>query len=135
MRFVLLAVVLALLGQGRMVDAQEKVKGPAGPAPRFFTVTEVAKDHVELTELSPAEEVGHFQSVAYRPAPEDLKITDAAGKRLTAQEFRKRVTEGTVVVVSSNAANVDPAYLRVLSKDTIVLVGVVVRTANPAPPK
>jgi len=134
MRFVLLAVPLALLGAGRM-EAQEKVKGPTGPAPRFFMVTEVAKDHVELTELSPTEDVGNFQSVSYRPAPEDLKITDAAGKRLTAQEFRKRVTEGTVVVVSSNAADVDSAYLRVLSKDTIVLVGVVVRIARLAPPK
>jgi hypothetical protein len=135
MRFVLLAVILALLGAGQMVEAQEKVKGPTGPAPRFFTVTEVAKNHIELTELTPTEEVGEFKSASYRPAPEDLRISDAAGKRLTAQEFRKRAKEGTVVVVSSNAEDVDSAYLRVLSKDTIVLVGVIVRSAGPAPPK
>lgn len=108
--------VNSINGTAVEVEAQKKVKGPSGPAPRFFTVTEVDKDHVELTEVSPDENVREFNSVSYRPALEDIQITDARGKRLTAQEFRKTVTEGTIVVVSSNSDNVDPAYRRVLAK-------------------
>lgn len=134
MRVVSFAVFLALAGWVNVVAAQEKAKGPSGLAPRFFTVTEVAKQHIELTEVTPTED-GGFQSVSYRPAPEDLRITDAGGKRLSEQDFRKRAIKGTIVVVSANAEDVDRAYLRALSKDTIVLVGVVAQKARPAPPK
>jgi hypothetical protein len=44
--------VLALfIGGG---TAQDKVQLPEGQAPRFFTATEVGKDHVGLTEVLPA---------------------------------------------------------------------------------
>lgn len=116
-----LAVVGALIGA-----AQEKKptggKGsmPDGPAPRFFTVTEVGKDNIKFTEL--AVKNGRRVVIDYVPTLAEAEIYDGSGKKITAEECRKRVKVGAVVLVASEPSKPDPAYLGVLKEDTVVLV-------------
>jgi hypothetical protein len=108
------------------------VKAPKGQAPRFFTVTGLDKDQVELTEVGPtAGKINEFKK--YKPAFKYLEISDASGKTLSAEDFTDRVKIGTVVIVPADAKKVDPAYLSVMKGDTVVLGGVVAATeATPA---
>jgi hypothetical protein len=112
---VLAAVALATAGLVRSDDAP-----PKGPAPWLFTVSKIHQGRVEL-----AREPNSI--AAYRPALKRLQFATAGGVALTEEELRRRVQAGSVVVVSSDGKPVDPAYLRVLGSNTIVLVGVVSR--------
>jgi hypothetical protein len=117
--------VLALLSSA--ARAEEKGTAPKGQAPRFFTVTGLDKDQVELTEVGPtAGATPEFKK--YKPAFKDLDISDASGKKLSAADFTKRVTIGTVVVVAADGNKVDPAYLTVMKDDTVILGGVAATT-------
>jgi hypothetical protein len=106
---------------GHDSSAQESVKFPTGKAPGFFTVADIDKKEVELTGPGGA---------VYRSVLSDLEISDAAGTKLTAQDFRKRVKVGSIVLAASDENNIDAAYLGLLKKDTLVLGGVVVVMAK-----
>jgi uncharacterized protein (TIGR03067 family) len=111
--------------------AEGKVKLPKGPAPRFFTVTEIGKDYVELKEVGVRK--GDLTPVgSYKPALKDIEIYNAKGKKLSAADFRQRAKVGTLLLVAADENKVDPAYLRVVEDDTVVLVGVVVPVTTSA---
>src|SRR5262245_12951809 len=111
-----LALALALGN----ASAQEPAKAPKGQPPVFCQVTEINKNSIELKG----------PGATYRSAVSDLEISDAAGKKLGLDEFRKRVKAGSVVLVASDENTVDPAYLGVLKQDTVVLLGVTVLLAR-----
>ncbi len=52
----------------------------------------------------------------------DLTVTTADGKKLTTDEALKRLTDGTVVVISGDGKPVSPVFLKVFKDDTLVLV-------------
>jgi len=55
----------------------------------------------------------------------DLKkatITTAGGKKLTLDDLKKPLAKPAPVVISSDGKAVDPSYLKILDKDTIVIV-------------
>jgi hypothetical protein len=112
-----LPVMGVLMGAG---SAQEKVKLPKGPAPRFFTVTEIGKDNIKFTEIAIKE--GRQVIFDYVPTVMDTKIYDASGKKVTAEDCRKRVKLGTVVLVAADQKMPDPAYVSVLKEDAIIVV-------------
>jgi len=99
----------------------EQVKAPEGQPPGFFQVTEIGRDTIELEGAG---------ATRYRSALSDLVIYDATEKKLSLDEFRKRVKVGSVVLVASDENTVDPAYLGVLKQDTVVLLGVMVLLAR-----
>ena len=111
--------------EGSQEDAEPEYP-PKGQAPGFFRVTQIDEDTIELKGAG---------STTYKSTIKDLEFYDAKGKKLTADELRKRVIKvGSVVVAASDENNVDPAYLSVLKEDTVVLVGVtvqLVRTDRP----
>jgi hypothetical protein len=111
-------VVLAFLCDAGI--AREKVTLP-GPAPRFFTVFAINDNMVVLTANDGAVVGALFK---------DLQIFEAGGKQLTAADFRKRTKAGDVVVAAQEN-KVDPAYLKLLKNDTIILVGVVYENRLP----
>jgi hypothetical protein len=114
---------LALLTATRA--AEEPTRSPKGEPPALFLVTEVTEDAIVLKGPG---------SVTYRSALKDLDISNAAGKKLTAEDLLKRVKAGSVVVVASDENAIDPGYLKTLKDDTLVFVGVTVLAANPDRP-
>ena len=112
-----LAILGVLMGAG---SAQEKTKLPNGPAPRFFTVTEVGKDNIKFTEIAIKE--GRRVMFDWVPGLKETKIYDASGKKITAEDCRKRVKVGTVVLVAADQKMPDAAYLSVLKDDAVILV-------------
>ena len=115
-------------------SAEEKTKLPKGPAPRFFTVTEIGKDNIKFTEIAIKE--GRQVIFDYVPTLMETKIYDASGKKLTAEDCRKRVKVGTVVLVAADQKMPDPAYLAVLKDDVVVLVADgVLADGQPTKPK
>src|SRR5262249_57340593 len=65
-----------------------------------------------------------------RVVVKDAQISTAAGQRLEGNELWKRVKPGDVVVVSADGGMIDPAFLRVLTRDTLVIV----TPRQPGPP-
>ena len=116
------AILALFLGGG---TAQDPIKLPGQP-PRFFTVTKLGKDSVEVTEVLKATKKG-TESITYKPALKEIDIFDSKGKKISAEEFHKRVKVGTVVLVAGDEKVVDPAYLSILKDDAVVLGGVLVR--------
>lgn len=116
------AVVALFSGAG---TAQDRVKLPQGQAPRFFTVTEIGKDTVQVTEVIKAtptrDDIVRF---AHKVKLKDLDILDAKGKKISPEDFRKRAKVGTMVLVAADEKAIDPAYLSILKDDAVVLGGI-----------
>ena len=119
---------------------------PSGPGPSFVQVSEVngSKEMlicvtaVQVTQYVPVTKVIEMKGMKtavteyvavfkteLRSTYFDLKgctMQTADGKALTAKEVLGRVKPGAVILVQSGAAKVDPAYLKILNPDTILLV-------------
>lgn len=109
-----------------MVTAQIAMSLPHGPAPRFFIVSGLDADTIELTEVDTVAD-DMIVSTVYRPRIADIEMFDAAGNALDARTFRSRIHIGIVVLVAADEHPIDPIYLSIVEDDTIVLMGVVVR--------
>lgn len=117
-------LLLALLTVGAV--AQDTMGSPQPPTPRFFVVTDLGVDDVELTHVEPAED-GMTRITVYRPRVADMEIYDAGGTILGGDAFLTGVELGTAVLVAADENPVDPMYLSILRDDAFILVGVVVR--------
>lgn len=115
--------IIVLVG---IVTAQDAMSLPQSPAPRFFIVSGLDAETIELTEI---DTVGDdmIMSTVYRPQIADIGISDAAGNVLDEATLRARIAIGSVVLVAADEHRVDPVYLGIVRDDTIVLSGVVVR--------
>jgi len=89
-----------------------KVQAPAAnaPVPGNDIAPAVAQREVWVSEMV---EIGEVK---------DLTVTTADGKKLTTDEALKRLTDGTVVVISGDGKPVSPVFLKVFKDDTLVLV-------------
>jgi hypothetical protein len=99
---------------------------PNTQAPQFFTVTAIHGDSCELRQTGPTEN-GLTRHSTYRPEFRHLDITEAGGKKITSEEFARRVKVGTMVAVAADEHPVDAAYVALLRPGTFVLHGVIVR--------
>jgi len=53
---------------------------------------------------------------------DSAQVSEAGGKQLSREDILKRVAVGKIVVISADGMPVDPAYLKTLAKDTLVVV-------------
>jgi hypothetical protein len=129
-----------------LAPAQDNPKLPEGSPPRLASVIEVKGDLVVYRDyyfgpripkkagpLNPKEPVpahpsaGPLFACAIEFSLKDGEVFDAEGKKLNADAAKKRLAAGDTVLVSTSRSKVDPAYLRVVKKETLVFV-------HPAPP-
>lgn len=147
MEMVRTTLVIALMTLGALGGpgaAQEKPEFPTGLAPRFVAVEAIKDRDVLVREIHErlvpretakvVERQGKVERVTvvsyereYRPAVKAypiafVQVYDAAGKQLSAEEALKRLTPGTVMLVAADGKRVDPAYLRIVRKDALILV-------------
>jgi hypothetical protein len=123
--------VLALALHAVAATADE-VKPPKGLPPRFMTVAKIDKDSIELIEVQAVERRPDDSTESRRTARlKSLRGFDTKGRELRRQIWQTRLKAGDVVVVAADDKKIDPAYLRVLKNDTVVLWGV--RVLSPAP--
>jgi hypothetical protein len=128
-------VVLALsLNAAALAD--EKVNPPRGLPPRFMSVASIDQETIELIEVQPVEGRPDDSAESRRTARlKSLRGFDTRGQELERQVWQRRLKAGNVVVVAADDKKVDPAYLRVLKEDTVVLWGVWVLTPAPVDPR
>lgn len=131
--------------KGKKTAAKESAKGPTAP-PRFLTISAVHKDssEIDLMELltkfayetveETREKDGKEETVTVQVAKpvtesrvtkvkvESGQVFDAAGQSLSAKDMWKHLKLGAVVLVSSDGREVDPRYLKLVKKNTPVLV-------------
>ncbi len=124
---------------------EQKPKAPEGPAPEFATVTDTDQKEgtctlcqirnvpVEVEEtihrsVNGMDVVEKVLVTTYVPVTRVIRIkvvgsqiTDGEGKAVPEEDAWKRLTPNTTIVLSRNGATVDPAYLRLLKKETIVI--------------
>jgi hypothetical protein len=119
---------------------QEKQKLPEEPPPQLASVVEIKGDVIVYRDYyshGPIPKKGLVPPKALPPAyPSDgpllayavefsLKtgeVFDAEGKKVDAAAAKKRLEVGATVLISTSGKEVDPAYLRVFKKETLVLV-------------
>ena len=145
-----LAVLGLLAGVSR---SQDTTKKPSGPPPRLvalskvdreavaFTITEtryvpvvVQKEvQVNVGGMIQKQKVNVTEHVAQLvEVPQSLKgakVQTAGGQKLTVEEALKKLSPGSLVLLSVDNNPVDPAYLRVFKEEVLVIV-----PAPPAPP-
>ncbi|MGL4554063.1 MAG: hypothetical protein ACRC33_23115 [Gemmataceae bacterium] len=115
---------------------------PKGPPPRLmavpagggtFLTTEAVQVPVNITKAVTAEEGGKrvtrlVTETVMRTEMRTRRVSfagargrTAGGKKLDADEVAKRLTTPQVVAISADGKPVDPAYLRLLKADVLVL--------------
>jgi hypothetical protein len=121
----ILLVVIALSAFST-ASAQDDPPLPGEP-PQFFTVTAVNDESLVIKRRpTPTKEVD-VPNIVYKPAFKTLKATDGKGKALTANEVRRRVKPGSIVIVSPDEDPVEFAILSVIKDDTVILLDILPR--------
>jgi hypothetical protein len=138
-KYLIAGFLVALLAP--LAEAEDKPKLPDGYPPRLASVLEVKGDLVVYRDfyfmppipkkpgqLNPKEPVpshpsaGPMFACAVEFSLKDGEVFDADGKKLNADAAKKRLAVGDTVLVSTSGKKVDPVYLRVVKRETLVLV-------------
>jgi hypothetical protein len=154
-RFLLAAA--ALLASLQAALAQDKPKPPAGPSPLLIVISNADKAAGKITYqnmvyVTVAKEVEDtvvvdgkqvkVKRVVYETVPTMTEAAiavkmgmalDTGGKALDEDTVWKALTRGAVVVVSQDGKMVEPAYLSVFKKETVVLVPPLPKLVPPMP--
>jgi hypothetical protein len=123
--------------------AQKKEEAAPKSPPYFFTVMlegDVLVHRATVTEYVPVvkeievddngkkvkkqvqEFVPRTREIKVTFDPKKASIATAGGKKLDLDALKKRIKKSQIVVVSGDYKPVDEAYLKLLDKDTIVIV-------------
>lgn len=133
---------IALAGLNGMAFGQERARLPEGPSPVFVTVAQVDKASGELTYLeivsTPVTVAVTFKKGDEEHVREevilrrdlrlvkvqldDVQAFDAESNKLTAEAVSRRLVAGMTVLVSADGKQVEPLYLQMLKKDTLILL-------------
>jgi hypothetical protein len=150
------AVVFAL-GFAPLPNIDEKVT-VSTPSPKIVVVDKVDKEKQLLTiqevrlvpvleERAVQENVGGqvvvrkqvvtryqmvTQNVQY--SLKDGKVRDTTGKLVPAENVLERIKAGSALLLVLGADRVDPAYLKIVSKDALILFPGLPSTVAPPPP-
>jgi hypothetical protein len=109
--------------------AQEKgkpLKLPQGQSPRLFFVTKIEKDQFDVSEVLPPKGELRWRRT-FHPKFDKVKALDTKQQKLSPAQLRDRIKLGAVVLVAVDEHPIDPAYLKAIAPDTIVLEEIVVR--------
>jgi hypothetical protein len=152
--FIPTLVAAALLAAPAPVP-EEKPKAPESPAPEFATVSEtdakegtctlrqiqvvpVAVEEVRtrvVNGVAIAERVKTLrhqnQTIEFRVLLRGSQILDGEGKAVAEDDAWKRLTANTTIALVRNGGKIDPAYLRLFKKETLVII--LAADAPPAP--
>jgi len=140
MQLALRAVVIVLVTAGGPVRADEKAL-PKGVPPRVVSIAkvDVKAGVIEYREavstLPQPEKSGPVKAGDLGEPPIDLglfvtipfslndgTVYDAAAKKLSAEAAVSRLAVGDIVLVAGGYEPVDPAYLKVFTKDVLIFV-------------
>jgi hypothetical protein len=122
-------LLLIAFRSAQAADAPQAEKAAIGP--RLVAVARVDQQNgeIELREVMSRVVWNPQRTVVYEqrgftlsPAMEAFDVFDVNGHKLTDDEVWKRIAVGTVVAVSADAKTVDAMFLKVLAKDTLVVV-------------
>jgi hypothetical protein len=140
--------LLSMLVLGCLVataGAQDTTKTVSGPAPSIIVVSSVDSAGTLLSKQIqvvtvpvqvPKEViVGGMKQIVfqteYRYETREVMVKhllrgaeyyNAKGEKVKQEDALKRLTPGTIVLVSADGRKVDPAYLRIIKDDTLILV-------------
>jgi hypothetical protein len=127
-------------------QAQDATKLPRGPQPQMLFISSVdAKDGAivitqAVMEAVPVEEervrvqggvTEKYKVTTYKFVTKlvkqpfvlkDHQFQLAGGQKLSAEEALKRLTPGKVVLLSVDGTPIDPAFLKIIKDDTLILV-------------
>lgn len=124
MALLLASVAVWLVGEGPTVAT------PTTAPPRFGVVASVSRETATLN-LAQTRSVVVFVGgeprvivdvSQVRFSVEGCRFLTAAGKEVTAEAFWQRTKAGQTVLISAHNHKPDPAFLRVLKDDTLVIV-------------
>jgi hypothetical protein len=143
----LILTSLATCGQ-----AQDRHVVPEATPPRFVSVIEVKGEVVVYRDFlglsvtpKAADRQDHKGLIPANPYPgpmiacavefslKDGEVYEAGGGRLDAEAVKRRLVVGATVLVSTSGKKVDPAYLRIVEKGSLILVPPVPPTGPPLP--
>jgi hypothetical protein len=133
-----LALCLPLIALAR---ADDRPAAPKGAAPEFIQVVSIDKEKVVIQALTtggPAkgiiQEVSGggkkiVQQIGVGEATEstvtlklaNVRLLDAQGKEIKGDDAWKKVAEGKVLLRQVGEEPIDPVYLKLLSKDALIL--------------
>jgi hypothetical protein len=142
----ILVVVLQLSIFVSTALAQEVPRARPGVPPRFVTVLQINQRQGEIdlanvtvrfvpeTRVRAVKQDGKVENVTetvMKPVYEErmvgrvalvsAEVFEAGGKKLSREDVLKRVAVGTIVVISADGKPVNPAYLRLLANETLVI--------------
>jgi hypothetical protein len=122
--------ILAATSLVLMAWADDPVPVPKGPPPRFLTVGNVQADKGQFTcyYVEEIRRVGvTYERREMYVFPANARITSAGGQPIATIDLWKRLKPGQTVLLAADDRKVDPAYLAIVHKDTVVI------TILPAP--
>jgi hypothetical protein len=132
----LLALCLSLSAIAR---ADDRPALPKGAVPEFIQIVSIDKEKVLIqacTTGTPAkgitqeitvggkkivQQVGGGEESTQTLKLATLRLLDAQGKELKGDDAWKKLTEGKVLLRQVGEEPLDPAYLKLLAKDTLIL--------------
>lgn len=88
---------------------------PSGPAPRVYAVRPDGQGDIWLEGRSA------FQGIRKRLSEYDGHLSTAAGRPLTVEEAARLLRSGGTLLISSDGNAVDPAWLKAVVPETVVL--------------
>jgi hypothetical protein len=130
------AIVALALAVAVTAMASDEPAFPRGAPPRFAVVTKIRGNWILLREvhqrfIAREERHGDEARTVYRLEQEThlreyhlgrVDVFNAEGKKVPAQDAGKRLTVGSMVLVSADDRPVAAAYLNLFKADTLVIV-------------
>lgn len=104
----------------------DEVSLPGDP-PQFFVVTAIQEAGLVIQRRPLSSKLVDVPLIVYKPVFHGLKAMQADGRALTAEELKKKLKVGALVLVSPDEGPVEAAYLAVFKKETIILQDVLPR--------
>lgn len=95
-----------------------------GDPPQFFVVTAVDDNGLVIQRRPLSSKEIDVPNIVYKPTFKQLRATDGKGKTLSAEEVKRRIKRGSVVLVSPDEQPVDSIYLTVVKEDTLILLDI-----------
>lgn len=103
--------------------AAEEVPLPGDP-PQFFIVTAVDDQGLVIQRRPLSSKEISVPNIVFKPTFNKLRASDGKGKTLSAEDVKRRIKRGSVVLVSPDEQPVESIYLTVLKEDTVILLDI-----------
>jgi hypothetical protein len=105
--------------------ADDPSAAPKGPPPRFMTVGKIEPDKCLFT----CHYMNEIHRIGVVHEPREMvvflakaRIASAGGEPIATSDLWKRLKPGQTVLLAADGRNIDPAYLTIVRKDTVVII-------------